>query len=273
MKKNDFASYALRVTPEKHILLKDVDPDRILPGSTKEKAAEFLQQTQKELNELQLQLYAEQKQSLLLIFQAMDTGGKDGAIRNLFTGLNPAGVQITSFKAPTSEDLKYDYLKRIHHAVPPKGLIGVWNRSHYEDVLIVRVHGMINKTVCQERLEDITSFEKMLSRNGTTIVKFFLHISKEEQRRRLQERLDNPEKHWKFDPADLEERALWSDYRKAYEDAINATSSSFAPWYIVPADHKWVRSLIISSIVVETLRAMNPRFPKAKFVKKKTVVV
>lgn len=258
-------SCAIKVTTKTGIVLGKIKTyDKSLDFS-KDRYRELLISMQEEIGVLQEKLYAEHSRSLLVVFQAMDTGGKDGAIRNLFTGINPAGVQITSFKAPTSEDLRYDYLKRIHQAVPPKGWIGVWNRSHYEDVLIVKVHKLIDKKTCGERYEDINSFEQMLSRNGTTILKFFLHISKNEQKKRLQERLDTPEKHWKFDPADLAERKYWNDYMKAYENAINATSTKWAPWYIIPSDQKSLRNLIISSIVLEKLKEMAPQFPKPKF--------
>jgi PPK2 family polyphosphate:nucleotide phosphotransferase len=267
MKKSDIETLASCGKKGTDIALNKIDPSIVPQGITKKKSTEILLSYQKEISILQTKLFAEQKQSLLCIFQAMDTGGKDGAIRNLFTGINPAGVNITSFKAPTTEDSKFDYMKRIHESVPAKGIIGVWNRSHYEDVLIVRVHGMIDKKTCFDRYEQINNFEKMLSKNGTTILKFFLHISKEEQKKRLQERLDDPEKQWKFDPADLSERKLWNAYTKAYEDVINVTSTPCAPWFVIPSDHKWVRNLLISNIVLDTLKKMAPAYPKAKFEK------
>jgi PPK2 family polyphosphate:nucleotide phosphotransferase len=258
-------SCAIKVAKKTGIVLEKINTNDKSIDFDKDRCRELLISMQKEIGVLQEKLYAEHSRSLLVVFQAMDTGGKDGAIRNLFTGINPAGVQITSFKAPTSEDLRYDYLKRIHQAVPPKGWIGVWNRSHYEDVLIVKVHKLIDKNTCTQRYEDINSFERLLCRNGTTILKFFLHISKDEQKKRLQERLDTPEKHWKFDPADLAERKYWNAYMKAYENAINATSTEWAPWYIVPSDRKSARNLIISSIVLGKLKEMAPQFPKPKF--------
>jgi PPK2 family polyphosphate:nucleotide phosphotransferase len=262
-------SCAIKVVEKNGINLQKINTSEKSLDLGKERSRELLISMQEEIGVLQEKLYAEHSRSLLIVFQAMDTGGKDGAIRNLFTGINPAGVQITSFKAPTSEDLRFDYLKRIHQAVPPKGWIGVWNRSHYEDVLIVKVHKIIDKKTCVERYEDINSFERMLSRNGTTILKFFLHISKDEQKKRLQERLDTSEKHWKFDPADLAERKYWNDYMKAYEHVFNATSTEWAPWYIIPSDQKSARNLMISSIVLETLKGIDPQFPEPKFQKGK----
>jgi PPK2 family polyphosphate:nucleotide phosphotransferase len=186
-------------------------------------------------------------------------------VKSLLTGVNPAGVQVTSFKAPTWEELDHDYLWRVHHKVPPRGVIGVWNRSHYEDVLIVRVHKLIEKAVWKARYEQINNFEKMLSENGVTIVKFFLHISKDEQKERLQARLDDPAKHWKFNVGDLKERALWDEYQEAYEDAINQCSTEWAPWHIVPADKKWARNIAVAEAVVDALETMNPQFPTADF--------
>ena len=217
------------------------------------------------LLDLQERLYAENKRSLLLVFQAMDTGGKDGAIRKLMTGLDPAGVRITSFKAPSVEELSHDFLWRVHQHAPADGMIGVWNRSHYEDVLIVRVHKMIEKAKWEQRYENINNFEKMLHDNGTVIVKFFLMISKDEQKERLQDRLDEPDKNWKFNPGDLAERKLWDDYLEAYQDMLRACSTEIAPWYVVPADRKWARSLAIMQKVVEVLEEMNPQVPKVDF--------
>ena len=221
---------------------------------------------------LQSALYAENKQSLLVVFQAMDTGGKDGAARNLMTGIDAAGVAVTSFKAPSTDELDHDFLWRIHQKTPARGLIGVWNRSHYEDVLIVRVHDWIDQKTCEQRYDAINAFEKNLVENGTTILKFFLHISKDEQKKRLQSRLDNPEKMWKFNEADLKERAVWDKYQQAYENAIEATSTAIAPWHIVPADKKWARDIAVSEAVAAALEKMNPQFPKPTFDPKKIVI-
>jgi PPK2 family polyphosphate:nucleotide phosphotransferase len=194
----------------------------------------------------------------------MDAGGKDGTIRHVMSGLNPQGCHVTSFKVPTEEELAHDYLWRVHRAVPAKGEIGIFNRSHYGDVLVVRVHNLVPRRVWSERYEQINGFEKILADNDVTIVKFFLHISKEEQKKRLQERLDDPAKHWKVSEADFEERRFWPDYIKAYEDALSKCSTPWAPWYVIPADHKWFRNLAVADILVSTLEDMDMRFPKSK---------
>lgn len=245
--------------------LATVDTAATAPFTTKEAAAPRLAQLLKRLNDLQENLYAEHRQSLLLVFQAMDTGGKDGAIEKLLTGVNPAGVQVSSFKAPNSEELNHDFLWRIHAQTPKRGHIGVLNRSHYEDVLVTRVRNLVPEAVWQARYADINAFEALLTRNGTRILKFFLHISKEEQARRLQARLDDPAKRWKFDPNDLKERAYWDDYQHAYEDAVRHCATPAAPWFVVPSDIKWVRDLTIAEIVVAALEEMNPQPPAATF--------
>ena len=231
----------------------------------REDAAPRLLELQKRLFELQELLYAEHRQALLLVFQAMDTGGKDGAIGNLLTGVNPVGVAVASFKAPSAEELSHDFLWRIHSQAPKRGHIGVFNRSHYEDVLVTRVHNLIDDKTAQQRFEDINHFESLLTRNGTRILKFFLHISKEEQAARLQARLDDPTKNWKFDPNDLKERARWADYQAVYEDALRNCSPAHAPWFVIPANQKWARDLAIAEIVVATLEDMNPQPPEATF--------
>ncbi|MEJ7596133.1 MAG: polyphosphate kinase 2 family protein [Planctomycetaceae bacterium] len=210
---------------------------------------------------LQTQLYSESKQKLLIIFQAMDGGGKDGTIRSVFEGVNPQGVVVTSFKRPSEVELAHDFLWRVHKAVPANGMIGIFNRSHYEDVLVVRVHNIVPESVWRPRYEMINDFEKMLTASGTRIIKFFLHISKNEQKRRFQERIDDPSKRWKFDPADLEKRKLWDGYERAFEDMLEKCSTSECPWYIVPGDQNWYRDLIVTSVIVETLKDMNPQYP------------
>ena len=202
----------------------------------------------------------------------MDTGGKDGAIRNLCAGLNPAGLEIRSFKAPSQEELDHDFLWRLHQVAPAKGMIGIWNRSHYEDVLVVRVHKLVPKKVWKARYEQINAFEKILTDNGTTIVKFMLHISKDEQKKRLQARLDDPTKWWKFNPNDIKERALWPRYQDAYEDAINRCATDHAPWHIVPANHKWARNLAMVEVVLRILKKMDPRYPKLSFDPKTLII-
>ncbi len=244
--------------------LKDIDT-RAKSVDNKEEGEALAELLNVRLRDWQERLYSENQQSLLLIFQAMDTGGKDGAIKDLLTGVNPAGVRVTSFKAPNEEELAHDFLWRVHQHAPRTGMIGVWNRSHYEDVLIVRVHEMIEKKVWEQRYEDINHFEAMLSHSGVKIIKFFLMISKDEQKERLQARLDEPDKNWKFNPGDLGERALWGDYLDAYQDMVRACSTEIAPWYIVPADRKWARNLAIAQKVVEVLEEMNPKFPEVDF--------
>ena len=209
-------------------------------------------------------LYAEGKRALLVVLQARDTGGKDGAIRHVFGRLNPLGIEVTSFKVPTPLELRHDYLWRVHQRVPSAGLIGVFNRSHYEDVLVVRVHGLVPPEVWKPRYEQINAFERHLVANGVTILKFCLHISAEEQRQRLIARLRDPSKHWKFNSGDLKERALWQDYTEAYADAIEATGTPAAPWYVVPADRKPVRDVLIAQVVVETLERMAPQYPRSE---------
>ncbi len=247
------------------IRLKDFDPAETLgfekgsdPGQRDEK---LMAKTIKRLDELQYTLYAEGQRSLLIILQGMDTAGKDGTIRHVMSGASPQSCKVTSFKVPTSRELAHDFLWRIHEAVPEKGNIGIFNRSQYEDVLVVRVHKIVPKSVWSRRYDEINRFEKYLTENGTTILKFFLHISKDEQKKRIEERIANPTKHWKLSAADVHERQFWNDYTEAYEDAIRQCSTKYAPWFIIPANHKWFRNLAVSKIVVETLEKMNPKYP------------
>jgi PPK2 family polyphosphate:nucleotide phosphotransferase len=215
-----------------------------------------------ELAAFQERLWAEQRQSLLVVLQALDAGGKDGLIRKVVTAFNPQGTRVTGFGVPSAEELRHDYLWRVHAATPGRGRIGVFNRSHYEDVLVPRVHATIDLAECKRRYRQINDFERMLAENGTTLLKFFLHISKAEQRARLQERIDKPEKRWKFNPSDLKERARWDEYLAAYEAAIEETSSEWAPWYVIPSDSKSTRNLIVSSILVETLEGLKMAYPQ-----------
>jgi PPK2 family polyphosphate:nucleotide phosphotransferase len=215
-----------------------------------------------ELQSLQELLYAEQKHKVLIVLQAMDTGGKDGAIRRVFDGVNPQGVKVASFKVPTAEELAHDFLWRVHKVTPGLGEMVIFNRSHYEDVLVVRVHGYAPEEVWKKRYDQINDFEHLLSESGTTILKFFLHIDKDEQKERLQARLDDPTKTWKFRLGDLEERKLWGDYMQAFEDALNKTSTEYAPWYVVPANRKWYRDLVISTVLVDTLKGFKMEYPK-----------
>ena len=225
---------------------------------------ERLLELNNQLESLQELLYAENKHKLLVVLQAMDTGGKDGTIRRVFEGVNPLGVRVASFKVPTPEELSHDYLWRVHKQVPQKGEIVIFNRSHYEDVLVVRVHELVPESVWKKRFAQINDFERTLAEEGTTILKFFLHISLDEQNQRLQERLDDPNKQWKFNVGDLKERGLWSQYMQAYEDVLNKTSTDWAPWYIIPANRKWYRDLIVSNIIIETLKGLDMNYPAPK---------
>ncbi len=218
-----------------------------------------------ELVELQTRLYAESRQRLLLVLQAMDTGGKDGVIRKVFSGVNPLGVKVARFERPTEAELARDYLWRVHPHVPANGEIVIFNRSHYEDVLVVRVNSLVPKVHWKRRYDHIRQFERMLSDEGTTIVKVYLHIDRNEQARRLQARLDDPTRNWKFDPHDLEQRKHWNQYMAAFHDAIVETDRRYAPWYVIPANHKWYRDWAVMNILVRTLRDMNPQFPAATF--------
>ncbi|MBT5754629.1 MAG: polyphosphate kinase 2 family protein [Acidimicrobiaceae bacterium] len=206
-------------------------------------------------------LWAEDKHKVLLVLQATDTGGKDGTIRHVFDGVNPQGVRVASFKKPTDTELAHDYLWRVHKHAPSTGEMVIFNRSHYEDVLVVRVHGWISEEKVQQRFHHIREFERLLADEGTTIAKLYLHISKEEQKQRLQSRLDEPEKNWKFATGDLDERKLWDDYQKAFADMLSQTSTDYAPWYVIPADRKWFRNLLISRIVVDNLEGLDMAYP------------
>ena len=253
------------VQPGKKIKLVERDPQDTgdFKGGKEDGLKEIVKLNEK-LQELQELLYAEGKHKILVVLQAMDTGGKDGAIRRVFDGVNPQGVKVASFKVPTPEEMAHEYLWRVHKVAPANGELVIFNRSHYEDVLVVRVHNYVPKEVWSKRYEQINAFEKLLAENGTTILKFFLHISKDEQKERLQARLDDPTKHWKFSLGDLGERKLWDDYQAAYEDALNKTSTEYAPWYVVPANRKWYRDLVISKVLVETLEGLKMKYPEPK---------
>jgi len=215
-----------------------------------------------QLADLQELLYAEHKQKVLIVLQGMDTSGKDGTIRHVFGDVNPQGTQVYGFKVPTEQELDHDYLWRVHKNTPGKGEIAIFNRSHYEDVLVVRVHDLVPKTVWEKRYDQINAFEKLLAQEGTTILKFCLHISKAEQAERFLARLDEPSKQWKFNPGDLEEREYWDAYMAAYEDMVNRTSTEWAPWIVVPSDQKWYRNLIVAETIVKTLKGLDMHFPK-----------
>ena len=214
-----------------------------------------------QLDDLHNRLWAEARRSVILVLQGMDASGKDGTIRKVLTGLNPQGCSVENFKAPTTTDLAHDYLWRIHAATPSRGILGVWNRSHYEDIVTARIIGVIDDRQARRRVRHVRTFERMLHDEGFTMVKVFLHISKEEQRARLQARIDDPEKNWKFRRSDLDTRTQWDDYQQRYEAAISATSTSWAPWYVVPADHKWVRDVAVASLLVDVLTRLDPQIP------------
>ncbi len=239
---------------------------------SKDEAKKLLKKNVKEMINLQDKLYAEDKYSLLLIFQAMDAAGKDGTIKHVMSGLNPQGTQVTSFKQPSAEELNHHYLWRVNKALPERGRIGIFNRSYYEEVLVVRVHNLlstekipsklIDENIWQTRFKEINDFEKNLYQNGTVILKFFLHLSKDEQKRRFIERIDTPSKNWKFSEADLKEREFWNDYQKCFAEAISATSKKHAPWFIIPADVKWFARLAVSSIIIDTMQKLDLQYPK-----------
>ena len=240
-------------------------------GIAKETAKEALKAERDRIAALQGKLYAEHRRSLLVVFQAIDTGGKDGTIRSVFAGVNPQGCRVWSFKVPSAEELDQDFLWRYHARVPGRGMIGVFNRSHYEDVLAVRVKDLVPKHLWRERYDLINDFERLLAASGVTMLKFFLHISKDEQRARLEARLDDPHKRWKFDPADLVERESWDAYQVAFADALARCSTPYAPWYVVPADRKWSRNLAVARTIADTLEAMDPHYPEPKNLKGVTV--
>jgi PPK2 family polyphosphate:nucleotide phosphotransferase len=258
-------SHRHRIENGKHFRLKDVDPGDTGRFKHKEEAVAAAEDDIKKMRELSEKFYVDHRRALLIVFQGMDTGGKDGTIKHVFSGLNPAGTQVTSFKGPTPEELSHGFLWRINKALPAHGFFGVFNRSHYEDVLVVRVHGLAPKAVWQKRYEEINDFERMLADEGTAILKFFLYISKSEQKKRLEDRLARPEKHWKFDRADIEERKYWDDYVEAYEAAINKCSAPWAPWYVVPANKKWYRNYVVANAIVRTLSGMKLQLPKPSF--------
>jgi PPK2 family polyphosphate:nucleotide phosphotransferase len=244
--------------------LRDDRKGKLKNGEIKERERALTAELTAEVAKLQEKLYAARDQKLLLILQGMDTSGKDGTVRALFSQINPMGLHATGYVAPTEKEKAHDFLWRVHARVPAKGEIGIFNRSHYEDVLVPRVLGTLDGKDLERRYAHIRDFERMLAETGTTVMKVFLHISKDEQRERLQARLDDPEKHWKFDPADLAAREKWDDYRRAYADAINATDADHAPWYIVPADSKTHRNLIIAHLMLETMKGMKLEWPAPK---------
>jgi PPK2 family polyphosphate:nucleotide phosphotransferase len=254
-----------RIKPGTSVDLTRWDPaDQSAFEDDKKTARRELKALNKRLEELQELLYAEGKHKLLIVLQAMDSGGKDGTIRHVFDGTNPQGVKVASFKKPTDEERAHDYLWRVHRHTPGSGEVAIFNRSHYEDVLVVRVHSLVPEDRWSRRYDQINEFERMLTEEGTTILKFFLHISKDEQRSRLKSRQDEPAKHWKFSSGDIKERALWAAYTEAYEAVLSRTSTPWAPWWVVPANHKWYRNLVIGSVIVDTLEGFEMAYPSAE---------
>lgn len=253
-----------RVKPNGNFSLSQFSTTGDLDLGTKEAAAVRLTQLREDIQSLQRMLYAEHKQRMLVILQAMDTGGKDGTVRQVFSGIDPHGMRVIPFKAPTQIELDHDFLWRVHAQAPAVGEIVVFNRSHYEDILAVKVKNLLPKSIWEKRYDHIVNFERMLADEGTTIIKLFLHISYDEQRRRLQERLENPRKHWKFDPEDIRDRERWPKFISAYEEVIGRTSTDCAPWYIVPADRKWYRNLVVAETIKAALIKMEPSWPQQK---------
>jgi PPK2 family polyphosphate:nucleotide phosphotransferase len=254
-------SQPLTPPPLSKVKLADFVARHVQGDWTKESAKLRLEENSVALTELAYRLYAEDRRSVLLVLQGMDTSGKDGTIRAVTAGINPMSFDITSFKQPSTEELDHDYLWRIHRATPNYGQIGIFNRSHYEDVLVVRVHDLAPKSVWKHRYEQINHFERMLTENRVALIKCFLHISKDEQKERLEARLDDPTKRWKFSRGDLAERKYWDAYQEAYEDVLSKCNTEYAPWHIVPADRKWYRNLVISNLLRKTLEEMDPQFP------------
>ncbi len=261
------------VKPGKAVELIKYDPRDVGDFKDKDKTKEQTQKDAEAIDALQNILYAEGKRALLVVIQGIDGSGKDGTVRAVFNTCGPIGVVMTSYKAPTPDELAHDYLWRIHKACPPRGMIGIFNRSHYEDVLVAKVKKFVTPEVIEQRYEQINQFEKTLSENGTTVLKFMLNLSKDEQAVRLQERVNDPTKRWKFNPSDLDDRALWDDYMKTYETALTKCSTNHAPWHVIPADRNWVRNGAIARIVRETLEEMDPKFPVPKGWDPKTIKI
>ena len=273
-----------RVSKGESFRLKDYDPQDTNGLKSKKNAKETLEHSKELLSVFQEKLYAQDRWSLLLIFQAMDAAGKDGAVKHVMSGINPQGCDVTSFKAPSKEELDHEYLWRAHRVIPSRGKIGIFNRSYYEEVLVVRVHQdllnaqqlpneLVSKHIWEERYEDINNFEQYLVRNGVIVMKFFLHLSKGEQKKRFLERLEMPEKNWKFSMADVKERAHWKDYQQAYEEMIQNTATKHAPWYVIPADNKWFTRLAVAGAIIHRLHSLDLQFPEVDDDKKKELAL
>jgi PPK2 family polyphosphate:nucleotide phosphotransferase len=256
----DFARY--RAEPGERFSIAETDPGDLDSFDDKDEVITQLDGLVRQIADLQERLYAEEKRALLIVLQGIDAAGKDGSVKHVLRGTNPSGVRVYSFRRPTSEEAAHDFLWRYHQATPADGMIHVFNRSHYEDVLVVRVKDLAPEELWRSRYDSINDFERMLVREGTTILKFFLHISRDEQLKKFRERLERPDKYWKWSDNDIKEREHWDEYQRAYEDAVNATSTPWAPWYVVPADHRWFRNYVVARVVAATLGAMDPRFPE-----------
>jgi len=254
----------LRLSPGKKCDLGEFDANAGSEAFDKDSAKKQIKKNAVAIADLARRLYAGHRRSVLLVLQGMDTSGKDGTIRTIMRGVNPQSCQVVSFKKPSEMELDHDFLWRVHQAVPRRGNIGIFNRSHYEDVLVVRVHSLVPEKIWSRRFDQINEFEQLLTESGTEIIKCFLHITKAEQRERLQARVDNPDDHWKFNPQDLAERKLWEQYQRAYEDAITRCNTRAAPWYIIPSDRKWFRNLVVSQLLRDRLESMNPQYPPAE---------
>jgi PPK2 family polyphosphate:nucleotide phosphotransferase len=261
MAKSQALRTALKVKPGTRVRLRTLDPDATL-GHDKASAVAATQAQMERLRDLQDRLWAEARHSVLVVLQGIDAAGKDGTIAKVMEAFNPQGCPVSSFKVPTPEELAHDFLWRVHKRAPGKGEIGIFNRSHYEDVLVVRVHGLAPRSVWSKRYEQINAFERTLAESGTTIVKFFLSIDRDEQRKRIQSRYDDPKKRWKFKLGDLEERKLWDDYQAAFDDALSKTSTPWAPWYVIPANRNWLRNLSVATILADTIADLRPAYPK-----------
>ena len=261
---NKEASERCRIYPGEKVDVNQLDPadQGLWVEGCKAEYKALMKEKLKELEELQTQLYAESKHKVLVVMQAMDAGGKDGCVKRVFSSMDPKGVHVSPFKKPSAKELSHDYLWRIHKQAPAEGMVSVFNRSHYEDIIAVRVKNIFPKDVWEKRYDHIVNFEQMLADEGTKIVKVFLNISKEEQRERLQDRLDNQDKWWKFNPGDLDDRAMWDDFMEAYGDLFSRTSTDDAPWHVVPANRKWYRNLVVAQIIINALKDLNMEYPK-----------
>ncbi len=260
------------VKPGTKVSLEDIDPSDTGPYQSEDEVEEPLEKAREEFAELQGKLYADNRYAVLIILQGIDSSGKDGTIRHVMSGISPLGCQVTAFKVPTEEEREHDFLWRVHKAVPRRGDIGIFNRSHYEDVLVVRVHNLVPKKIWKTRYSQINEFERGLVENNTVILKFFLHISKDEQKQRFEERLQNPTKYWKFSLNDIEERKYWDDYQKAFQTMLRECSTEWAPWTIVPANRKWYRNLVVAETLVKRLKKLDLKYPAATFDRSKVVI-